>query len=108
MKINGKEYLFAYTVGVKVASEERSLAKVGMNKRLVEMAILMNHAYEDRIKFENPNYECNYLNKEELLLCDAKIIPELDEEIAEVIKRDSNITVLTESVKKKELSQASR
>lgn len=102
MVINGKEYSFAYTVGVSCAKEERGIAKMSLTNSLVEMALLMNKAYEDRLKFDDPEYKVNYLSREELLLQDDKIVPVLNKELSEVCERDSRISVLTAPVKKKE------
>lgn len=101
MIINGKEYLFSYTVEVSCAREERKTAGMSYTKSLVELALLMNKAHEDREKFYNPDYNPNYLSREELLMQNDIIIPALDAELAEVCERESRITVMTAPPKKK-------
>lgn len=102
MKIGNSEYLFAFTVGVACEKEERGIARMEQTRGIIEMALLMNKAYEDRQKMNNPNYVINYLKREELMLQNAEILPALNSELMKVYERDGNITVKTAPIKKKD------
>lgn len=101
MKIGNTEYKFAYTVGASCDREDVKINSAQGTKRMVELALIMNKAYNDREKYYNPDFKECRLSREELLCQNADILPALDAELTEVFERDSNITVPVTPIKKK-------
>ena len=92
MLIDGYDYRFAYTVGAFCAITDLKLpvpkTLADQCKTIMQMAVIMNKAYEDRQKLANPSYTPKYLTRDRLNALDVKDIvnklsPEVNDAVAE-------------------------
>ena len=104
MIINGQEYHFAYTVGAFCTIADMKLEKpktmADQCKVVMQMAVVMSKAYEDKKKLYDPAYNRRYLTREEVnALSINEVINQLSPEIDAAVKEGSFRTVEAEPSK---------
>ena len=104
MIINGHEHHFAYTVGAFCTIADLKMEKprtmADQCKVVMQMAVVMSKAYEDKQKLEDPAYNRRYLTREEVsALSIEEVINQLMPEVDAAVKEGSFRTVEAEPSK---------
>ena len=104
MVINGYDYHFAYTVGAfcAIADLKLPVPKIMADqcKIIMQMAVIMSKAYEDKQKVEDPSYKVRYLTREEVsALTVNEVINQLSPEVDAAVKIGKYRTVEAETLK---------
>lgn len=104
MTINGYDFHFAYTVGAFCMIADLNLPKpknrADQCKVIMQMAVIMSKAYEDKKKVEDPAYKVRYLTREEVnALSIDDVIERLAPEVDDAVKEGKHRTVEAEPSK---------
>lgn len=106
MKIGEYDYHFIYTVGAFCDIADLHLAPPKtvpeQCKTVIQMAVIMSKAYEDKQKLNDPSYEPHYLTLAMARALSVKeVIEELTPEVDGAVKEGSYRTVEAQATKKK-------
>lgn len=96
MKINGKEYGLAYTVGAYLEISDMKMkpkTALDVNKMYIYIAVIMSKAYEKRKKLEDPDYEENCLTLDIIKSLDYKFMDYIIKEVDKAFKEGGDISV---------------
>lgn len=105
MKIYGKEinFLFSVEARFKIAALPESM---NSDERLIETALIMNEAYDDRQRFLNKEYKAKEpLTKEDILKMTPGEWAAMCDEITAATTEGIEVSVEVEEGKKKEDSE---
>ena len=107
MIINGKDRGFFYSVGAHLAIGDLALEKAKKNgsiRAVVQSAVIMNKAFEDRKALEDPDYKPEYLTLAEVELLPLHKMRELSAETDAAMR--AGLEIETETIPKKNTVEA--